>query len=200
MSNDFFKHKADIYEQVNHRVENVENIAGAILNSTHFEPNMNIVDFGSGTGLLLEKIAPVVASITAIDISASMNQQLENKRTSIDCELEIIEMDLTQSDLNRKFNGIISSMTMHHVDDIATMFEKFHSMLNPGGFIAISDLETEDGSFHTEDTGIFHFGFEQDEILDFATDAGFKNSAVSIVSTAHKPQGDYPVFLLSALA
>ena len=200
MSNDFFKHKADSYEQVNHRVENVDNIAGAILNSTHFEPNMNIVDFGSGTGLLLEKIAPVVASITAIDISASMNQQLENKRTSIDCELEIIEMDLTQSDLNRKFNGIISSMTMHHVDDIATMFEKFHSMLNPGGFIAISDLETEDGSFHTEDTGVFHFGFEQDEILDFATNAGFKNCAVSIVSTVHKPQGDYPVFLLSALA
>ena len=200
MSNDFFKHKADSYEQVNHRVANVENIAGAILGNFDFRADMNLMDFGSGTGLLLEKIAPMVGSITAVDISTSMNQQLENKRASIDCELEIIEVDLTQSELNRKFDGIISSMTMHHVDDIAAMFEKFHSMLHPGGFIAISDLETEDGSFHTEDTGIFHFGFEQDEILDFATDAGFKNSAVSIVSTAHKPQGDYPVFLLTAFA
>ena len=200
MSNDFFKHKADSYEKINHRVANVENIASAILGSIHFKPDMNLVDFGSGTGLLLEKIAPLVNSITAIDISASMNQQLESKRDSIDCELEIIEMDLNQAVLNRKFDGIISSMTMHHIDDISAMFENFYALLNPGGFIAIADLETEDGSFHTEDTGVFHFGFEPGEILGFATKAGFKNTAVSNVSTVRKPQGNYPVFLLSAFA
>ena len=60
MSNDFFKHKADSYETVNHRVANVENIAKGIVNRIQFESNMSIMDFGSGTGLLLEKIAPFV--------------------------------------------------------------------------------------------------------------------------------------------
>ena len=93
-------------------------IAASILNHIDLKPDMKLMDFGSGTGLLLEKIAPFVASITAVDISTSMNQQLRQKQDQINCELEIVEMDLTTSDLNKKFDGIISSMTLHHVDDL----------------------------------------------------------------------------------
>ncbi len=200
MSNDFFKHKAESYEQDNHRVANVETIASSILSRIDFKPDMDIMDFGSGTGLLLEQIAPFVRSITAVDISKSMNQQLNKKRTSLDCELEIIEMDLTKSNLDRKFDGIISSMTLHHVDDLKTMFDKLYSMLNKGGFIALADLETEDGSFHTEDTGVFHFGFSCKELMDLATGAGFSHVEVNPASTVHKPYGDYPVLLLTAIA
>lgn len=200
MSNDLFQNKAASYEQDNHRVANVETIASAILSRIDFKPNMEIMDFGSGTGLLLEQIAPSVRSITAVDISQSMNQQLEQKRTNLPCELEIIEMDLTTSDLDRKFDGIISSMTLHHVDDLKSMFTKLHTMLNPGGFIALADLETEDGSFHKEDTGVFHFGFSAKELMDFATGAGFSNAMVKPASSVHKPYGDYPVLLLTASA
>ena len=200
MSNDFFQNKAASYEQDNHRVANVETIASAILSRIDFKPDMEIMDFGSGTGLLLEQIAPSVRSITAVDISQSMNQQLEQKRNSLPCELKIIEKDLTNSDLNRKFDGIISSMTLHHVDDLKSMFAKLHSMLKPGGFIALADLETEDGSFHKEDTGVFHFGFSDKELINFATGAGFSNIEVNPASTVHKPYGDYPVLLLTASA
>ena len=158
------------------------------------------MDFGSGTGLLLEKIAPFVASITAVDISRSMNEQLSKKRASLDCKLEIIEMDLTKSNLDRNFDGIISSMTLHHVDDLKSMFDKIHTMLKPGGFIALADLETEDGSFHTEDTGVYHFGFSHKEQMDLATGAGFSQVEVNPASTVHKPYGDYPVLLLTAIA
>jgi hypothetical protein len=41
----------------------------------------------------------------------------------------------------------------HHVRDIGAMFRRFHEMVNPEGFIAIADLDKEDGSFHTEDPG-----------------------------------------------
>ena len=200
MTNDFFKHKAESYEQDNRRVANVENIAASILSRIHFEADMHIMDFGSGTGLLLENIAPVVGNITAVDISISMNEQLEKKRDSLTCELEILEMDLSKTNLDRKFDGIISSMTMHHVDDVKTMFARFHSMLNSDGFIAIADLETEDGSFHSEDTGVFHSGFDRDELLNFAKGAGFSSVEVEAICTVHKPQGDYPILLLTAIA
>jgi 2-polyprenyl-3-methyl-5-hydroxy-6-metoxy-1,4-benzoquinol methylase len=128
-----------------------------------------------------------------------MNEQLDKKRDSLGCELEIIEMDLTKSDLGRKFDGIISSMTLHHVDDLKTMFDKLYSMLKPGGFIALADLETEDGSFHSEDTGVFHFGFSRKELMNLATEAGFSQAEVNPASTVHKPYGDYPVLLLTAI-
>lgn len=198
MSNDFFMHKAESYEKVNHRVANVENIANAMLQSIDFLPSMKIMDFGSGTGLLLEKIAPSVRKVSAVDISKSMNAQLEQKRERLACELEIIELDLSREFLDREFDGIISSMTMHHVVDIESMLSKFHSMLNENGFIAIADLDTENGSFHTEDTGVFHFGFDRKELINTAIKAGFNGVEVKPASIVKKPQGDFPVFLLTA--
>ncbi len=197
MKNDYFEHKAGNYEQDKDRVTNVENIANSILNNVHFDKGMNIMDFGSGTGLLLERIAPFVGKITAVDISESMNNELESKRANLGCKLEIVEMDLTKSKLDKKFDGIVSSMTMHHIKDIKTMFIDFYSLLNENGFIAIADLDLEDGSFHTEDTGVFHFGFDRKIFLNAAVAAGFKNVKITTASIDHKPQGEYPVFLLT---
>ncbi|MFT5924820.1 MAG: 2-polyprenyl-3-methyl-5-hydroxy-6-metoxy-1,4-benzoquinol methylase [Paraglaciecola sp.] len=56
--------------------------------------------------------------ITAIDISQSMNEQLNKKRGSLSCEIDILQIDLESSDIKDKFDGIISSMRMHHVKDV----------------------------------------------------------------------------------
>lgn len=199
MNVDRFAHKAGSYEQNKSRVDNVANIADSVLGAIAFDRSMHIVDFGSGTGLLLERIAPLVGKISAIDISRSMNLQLEEKRSQLECDLDILEIDLEQSGISLRVDGIISSMTMHHVKDIPAMFAKFHSMLRDGGFIAIADLDTEDGSFHTEDTGVFHQGFDRSEFAKIATEAGFHCAKISSASVVHKPQGDYGVFLLTAI-
>jgi cyclopropane fatty-acyl-phospholipid synthase-like methyltransferase len=199
MTTDFFEHKAGSYEQNRSRVDNVENIASAILSAIRFEKSMHIMDFGSGTGLLLERVAPHAGKITAVDVSRSMNRQLEDKRGRLACEVEIMELDLETSDVQTKYDGIISSMTMHHIKDIRSMFLKFYSLLRDGGFIAIADLESEDGSFHQEDTGVFHSGFDKNEFAKIAMQAGFRDVKVSAASVVHKPQGDYPVFLLTGI-
>jgi len=199
MTTDHFAHKASSYEQNKDRVDNVAQIATAMLSNLRFTKSMRIMDFGSGTGLLLERIAPYVSKITAVDISTSMNAQLRDKQKRLGCDVQILKMDLEQSSLDQKFDGIISSMTMHHIKDIPAMFNKFHAMLNEGGFIAIADLDREAGTFHTEDTGVHHFGFERDEITKAASSAGFRNVAILTASVVHKTQGDYPVFLLTGV-
>ena len=73
MNKDYFQHKSKDYEKDSKRVKNVANIADTIKSSIKFEKSMHIMDFGSGTGLLLEKIAPLVGKITAVDISRSLN-------------------------------------------------------------------------------------------------------------------------------
>ncbi len=197
MSKDYFEQKAGTYEQVKTRVANVENIANSILNNVKLSKTMHIVDFGSGTGLLLERVAPFVSKITAVDISKSMNKQLEDKRGSLQCDLEILEMDMSKSKLDAHFDGVISSMTMHHVEDIPEMLSSFYTMLNDDGFLALADLDLEDGSFHTEDTGIYHYGFDRDAFTKLAREAGFKNVRVTSASVVSKPYGEYPVFLLT---
>lgn len=198
MSIDHFAQKAGSYEDNPARVDNVTTIAGAIQRRLALSRDMHLIDFGSGTGLLLEQIAPAVGKITAIDVSPAMNGQLAQKRARIACELEMLAVDLEKTTLPLRVDGIISSMTMHHIADVAAMFVKFHAMLKPGGFIAIADLDREDGSFHSEDTGVFHHGFEREAIARLASDAGFVSVQLDAASVLRKPQGDYSIFLLTA--
>ncbi|HCY77314.1 MAG TPA: class I SAM-dependent methyltransferase [Ignavibacteriales bacterium] len=196
MSNDYFKLKAESYDNDAKRVSNVDNIANSILSSIPFNKNMHIMDFGSGTGLLLERVAPFVKKITAVDVSDAMCKQLNEKIKNLDCEVEILQLDLTKTKLDIKFDGIISSLTMHHIEDTQSMFNDFYAMLNDNGVIAIADLDTEDGSFHTDDTRVFHFGFDRKAFEDKAIAAGFKNIKIITASIDEKPHGNYPVFLL----
>lgn len=197
MTKDFFAQKAHTFEQNKHRVDNVGNIATAILARVPLKASMHLMDFGSGTGLLLERVAPHVGRVTAVDVSPAMNGQLREKLDRLPCVVELRELDLETDDLAVQFDGIISSMTLHHIRDVPALLRKFHSMLPAGGFIALSDLDKEDGSFHTEDTGVFHFGFDREEIARLATEAGFRDVEVTSASVISKPQGDYPIFLLT---
>ena len=198
MTKDFFAEKASTFEQNLSQVDNVEQIAQAMLAAFALEKSMRIVDFGSGTGLLLERIAPHVGSITAVDVSPAMNRQLEQKLPGLGCAVEMLAVDLENADIDGPFDGIISSMTLHHIRDVAALLKKLHALLVPGGFIAVADLDSEDGSFHSEDTGVYHNGFDRDEIAALARGAGFRNVEVTTASVIHKPQRDYPVFLLAA--
>jgi 2-polyprenyl-3-methyl-5-hydroxy-6-metoxy-1,4-benzoquinol methylase len=197
VSNDHFSAKAKQYEGNVARVQNVSNIANSIKTRINFSADMQLLDFGSGTGLLLERIAPLVQGITAIDISESMMTQLVAKKDTLECELQTLTVNLESSDLNQQFDGIISSMTMHHIKDVPAMLKKFFSLLTQTGFIAIADIDTEDGSFHDEDTGVHHHGFDRNWIMQQAEIAGFEQLNIETVSKINKPQGDYSVFLLT---
>ncbi len=197
MIKDYFEQKAESYDKDANRVGNVDNIANSILRSFAFNKNMHIMDFGSGTGLLLERVAPFVKKITAVDVSDAMCKQLNEKIKNLDCEVEILQLDLTKTKLDMKFDGIISSMTMHHIKDTQAMFNDFYTMLSDNGVLAISDLDIEDGSFHTEDTGVFHLGFDRTAFQEQAIAGGFKNVKINTASIDEKPHGNYPVFLLT---
>lgn len=197
MSRDYFAHKAATFDQNPARVDNVAAIAEALQATIRLDRNMHLMDFGSGTGLLLERIAPHVGKITAVDVSESMNRQLAEKIPRLACPVEIRPVDLVREAIDESFDGIISSMTLHHVEDIGAIFRRFRAMLKDGGFIALADLDSEDGSFHSEDTGVFHNGFDRAEIARIAEEAGFAEVAVVSASVIPKPQRDYPVFLLT---
>jgi len=199
MSKDFFAEKAGSYEQDRARVDNVKQIAAAILGATKLHGSIHLMDFGAGTGLLLEQIAPYVGKITAVDVSPAMTAQLRAKLDRVACPIEILQLDLESARLDRRFDGIISSMTLHHVKDVPRIFQTFYDLLHKGGFIALADLDREDGSFHSQDTGVHHPGFEREALCQIARAAGFREVSIQSASTLHKHDRDYGVFLLTAL-
>jgi cyclopropane fatty-acyl-phospholipid synthase-like methyltransferase len=195
---DHFKHKSKTYSKDSKRVQNVQTIAKGIMDKINYSKQMHIMDFGSGTGLLSIHIAPHVQKITAVDNSPSMNETLHQNKDMIECELDIIEADLEVASLEQTFDGIISSMTLHHIKDIENIFHKFYTLLEKDGTLAIADLYTEDGSFHSDNAGVHHFGFEEEFLLQCAKKAGFEDISCQEVSVAKKPHKEFSIFLLTA--
>ncbi len=196
---DYFKKKSKSWDMNSKRVQNAKGIVELIVKNIELKKSMKLMDFGAGTGLLSYFIAPYVSKITAVDNSPSMLLEFKKKCETFECKTEIIHEDLSTSILDQKFDGIISSMTMHHLEDTRALFLKLYTMLNLDGFVAIADLDTEDGTFHSDNDGVFHYGFDRDNLEKIAKDVGFKNIHFELASTIKKPSRDFTVFLLTAV-
>jgi 2-polyprenyl-3-methyl-5-hydroxy-6-metoxy-1,4-benzoquinol methylase len=159
---------------------------------------MNIMDFGCGTGLLSFKIAPLVNRVVGIDLSEKMLEQLSLKN-SASSEVIPLYHNLLELPLDEKFNGIVSSMAMHHVENTAELFRAFHDHLKRDGFIAIADLEAENGTFHTHgNEGVYHFGFEREMLRTIIENAGFEHVRFHNAYNVEKENRSYPIFLVTA--
>ncbi len=196
---DHFAHKSKSWDMSSRRVQNAKGIADLIVKNIELSPAMELMDFGAGTGLLSYFVAPHVRKITAVDSSPSMLQEFQKKCDEFECETEVVQKDLSREMLERTFDGIISSMTIHHVEDQKALFSKFHDMLKEGGFIAVADLDSEDGSFHSDNTGVFHHGFDRKMLESIAKEAGFKDISFHLANTINKPHRDFTVFLMTAV-
>ncbi len=195
---DLFENKSKNWDMSSLRVQNAKEIADVILKNIKLASNAKVMDFGAGTGLLSYFIAPAVGEIVAVDNSPSMLDEFRAKQDEFACDTDVLLLDLTTHDIDTKFDAIISSMTIHHVQDIKLILAKFYSMLSSGGYIGIADLDSEDGSFHDDNEGVFHFGFDRDELAKIATEIGFKDIKFETANEIKKPNATYSVFCMTA--
>jgi len=196
---DLFADKAKDWD-VNEMVRALSNGIGAALKeNVVFNEQMQVLDFGAGTGLLTSHVAANVAKVTAVDVSESMLEQLMEK-TELKDKVETVCQDITAEALDREFDLIISAMAMHHVEDTDNMLQSFAKHLKPGAKVALADLDKEDGSFHPEDIeGVYHDGFEREDLRAKLESAGFSAVEFMTAHTVDKGEKVYPVFLVIAV-
>ncbi len=153
-----------------------EAIANGIINSIPLNKEMKVLEFGAGTGITSFLIKDRVKEITLMDNSSEMVKVMNEKiRASQSTILKALNFNLELSDYDdEKFDLVITQMVLHHVTDIGLIISRFGKLLNPGGYLAIADLYTEDGSFHGPDfTG--HKGFDISELSGILGKHGFIN-------------------------
>ena len=157
------------------RVALAQAVAESIKNNVNLSATMNAMEFGCGTGLISMSLAPMLKSVLAVDMSENMLAALQEKITENKVQNIIPRhLDLARGELPpERFDLIFSSMALHHIQDVESLLARFFQLLNPGGKVAIADLDAEDGGFHGDIPDVFHLGFDRQELTDKLKGKGF---------------------------
>src|SRR5664280_2854459 len=187
-----FDQEAANWDQVPERVKLAQDIAQSMIKEITLTPDMDVLDFGCGTGLLTFALQPFVRSITGVDSSHGMLDFFKTKIKEQNLSnVKADYLDLDKGDfLTGSYHLVISSMTLHHIKNISTLLRQFYSILLPSGRLAVADLEPDDGQFHDNNDGVFHFGFDREELSLIFMDAGFRNIRTLQAAEIEKPAGD----------
>lgn len=186
------------------RINLAKDVAKAILKQVLLTPDMDVMDFGCGTGLLTALLQPYVNSITGIDSSNGMLAALNSKIT--DRQWANVKTQPADPDNGDNLTGIyhliVSNMTLHHIKNIPLLLDQFHQVLVPGGNLFIADLDLDDGKFHGDNTGVFHNGFDRTALRQLFIQAGFDDVYYITATAIEKPveNGElrkFPVFLMA---
>ena len=187
------------------RVALARGVVAAIRAAVPLRPDMRVMDFGAGTGLISLGLLPDVAEVTAVDASEDMLRVLGEKVKALGiANLQSLRCDVGEAALPPgHFDLIVSSMVLHHLPVVPKVFAHLRPALRPGGWIALADLDSEDGTFHADPTGIYHNGFERAEVCRWLEEAGFGRAVSREAYRITRPGADgvlrtYPVFLVSA--
>ena len=200
-----FNKAAATWDEQPQRVKLAGDIADAILREVEITSDMNVLDFGCGTGLLTLRLQPFVRTIIGADSSQGMLDLFNAKIAAAELD-NICSMycDLEKGDkLKGKYHLIVSSMTLHHVKEIEPLLSAFHDAMISGGVLCLADLDAEAGQFHDDNTGVFHFGFDRVALRADLHKAGFVDVRDLTAAAIVKPAGDgasrnFPVFLVTA--
>jgi tRNA (cmo5U34)-methyltransferase len=199
-----FDAKARDWDKNQRYIDRSEAVAKAILQIIPVHRGMKALEYGSGTALLSFELKDMFEEITLMDNSREMNLVTEEKIADQNIQnMKPLFFDLEHQDYSGKFDIIYNQMVMHHVRDIDAMFLKFYNLLNSGGYLAIADLYTENGSFHGEGFN-GHLGFDVEQLADKLKAVGYGNIShrQCYIIERTDEEGfvtEFPIFLLTGM-
>lgn len=186
------------------RIERAQAVAREIINTIPNLSEMSGFEYGCGTGLLSFNLQPYLKYITLGDNSDGMLMVLKEKIQNANIEnMTPLNVDLTKDKMpNIKSDLAYTLMTMHHIENIDDVIKAFYTILNPGGYLFIADLEEEDGSYHEKEF-VWHNGFNRKELSRIIKSNGFKIISDKICYEIIKKynidqERKYPVFIMIA--
>ena len=196
-----FDKEAAFWDENPARIKLAEEVMRTITARIALTPEMEVLDFGCGTGLLALRLAPLVRSVTGMDRSQGMLDVLAAKAAAQGLT-NVRSQHLPPGDRpSGAYDLIVSSMTLHHVEHIDSLLARLFQACTSSGHLCVADLDPEQGQFHHDNTGVFHFGFDRPLLQERLRTAGFVATGSETAAEVMKPTRDgdlrrFTVFLI----
>jgi 2-polyprenyl-3-methyl-5-hydroxy-6-metoxy-1,4-benzoquinol methylase len=198
-----FDGKARSWDADPAKAERARRVADLVAARVPMLSRARVLEVGAGTGLLGFALRDRAAHVTLADSSEEMLAVSREKlRAQGPCNVDVVALDLEAGPLPAaRYDVVCALLVLHHVADVDALLRRLHQVLEPGGWLCLSDLDAEDGSFHGHGfTG--HHGFDRGRLEEALGRAGFADVHFETAFEIEKPvQGElrrFPAFLALA--
>ena len=207
MSTSHFDEAAADWDNMPRRVALMKAIGEKIVAEARPTRDMDLFDYGCGTGLVSLYLLPHVRSVTGADSSAGMLEVLRRKiAESGIANMNAIQLDLEHDAVpDARYQMVVVSMAMHHIRNLDRVLAAFYDILEPGGTLCLADLDTEPGTFHDAEAAesVHHHGFDREALAVRLRSIGFRETKDTSVVRFNKPvekggEEEFSIFLITA--
>ena len=196
----YFAERAPDWDRIRKMHASEERVEAAILDAIGTKRIFAALDLGTGTGRMLELIAPLADRAVGVDQSPAM---LNVARSRFD-QAGLRNVVLRQGDIyappveRDAYDLVIVHQVLHFLDDPARAVREAARTLRPGGRLLIVDFAEHHEEALREDFAHRRLGFSADEIAAFLKDAGLVDVSTRLVAPKEGEAGKLTVAIWSA--
>jgi ubiquinone/menaquinone biosynthesis C-methylase UbiE len=181
---EYFKANAPEWERIRSLHVPEQDVESAIVRLLAPERLDNVLDAGTGTGRVLELLAPHIHRGLGIDSSPDMLAIARDRLVKAGaghCQVrrgDVYRLPFAKADANSGFDAVIFHQVLHFLDDPQAALREAIRVTKPGGKILIADFAPHALEFLREEHAHRRLGFSDREVQAWFGAAGLKMLAV----------------------
>lgn len=158
-----------------------KDVEAAILKRIGAHPMESLLDAGTGTGRMLELLAPHAKRAVGIDVSSEMLAIARDRLSRANIHHaqvrlgDIYRLPFPNGDALQGFDVVIFHQVLHYLDDPGAAVAEAARVLRPGGRVLIVDFAAHNLEFLRKDFAHRRLGFSDREVQSWLQATGLRS-------------------------
>ena len=197
---DYFARNAESWDRIRSLHASDEDVEAALLSALGDKRIETLLDIGTGTGRILQLLAPRCGRAVGIDASREM---LALARAKLD-EMGIANAQVRQGEVYRlpvdreAFDLVTLHQVLHYLEDPQAAVAEAARAIAPGGRLAIIDFSPHTQEFLRTDHAHLRLGFSAAVLAGFVEAAGLEVESINYLSASGGEVGELTVAICIA--
>ena len=176
----YFKANAAQWERIRALHAPDKDVEAAIVRHIAASPMETLLDAGTGTGRMLELLAPYVKRAVGVDVSPEMLAIARDRLSRAHVAHgqvrlgDVYRLPFANGSALQGFDAVLFHQVLHYLDDPGAAVSEAARVMRPGGRLLVADFAPHELEFLRSDFAHRRLGFSDREVQGWFAAAGLK--------------------------